>query len=366
MFLKIANQHFNFDDIEQGNFTMNGDEFVNNVLVFCFEWLNGKEEFILQTSGSTGNPKNITVTREQMTSSAKATAKILGLHENDKALCCMNTDYIAGKMMVVRALVNKMNLWIYPPSSHPFKLPFLPNFDFVALAPIQVQSSFDIPEEFEKLKLTKKIIIGGAPINSHLEKQIVEQLQNSKVYMTYGMTESVSHIALKSISKESDQLYHTLEGVYIGVNERNCLNISAPMTDFQKIQTNDVVELITKTSFKWLGRADNIINSGGVKVQAEKIESLTLKILEQLGYTSVNLFVGGIPSEKLGEEVTLFIEGISLSENEKDKVFHFLKKEVDKYEVPKNIFSIGEFIKTNTQKVKRKETISSFLENDES
>ncbi|MBD0403562.1 AMP-binding protein [Flammeovirga sp. EKP202] len=366
MYLNIANQQFDSNEIKQGNFTLEGDDFVDNILVFCFEWLNGKEEFTLQTSGSTGTPKSITVTRNQMISSASATIKILNLKSGDKALCCLNTDYIAGKMMIVRSLVADMNLWIVPPSAHPFKHPFLPHFDFVALAPLQVQSSLDVPSELEQIQSVKNIIIGGAPINSHLENRIIHQLEGVRVFMTYGMTESVSHIALKRIAEDSDQLYHTLEGVSIGQDDRGCLHITAPMTDFQKIQTNDVVQLINRDTFEWLGRVDNIINSGGVKIQVEKIENAISKILETMGYASVNLFIGGIPHERLGEEANLLIEGITLTENEKTVLINELKAQFTKYKLPKNIHSLGEFVKTDTLKIKRKETVQLFLENNES
>ncbi|KXX70195.1 AMP-binding protein [Flammeovirga sp. SJP92] len=363
MFLNITNQQFDSNEIKQGNFTLEGDDFVDNILVFCFEWLNGKEEFTLQTSGSTGTPKNITVTRNQMISSATATTKILNLKSGDNALCCLNTDYIAGKMMIVRSLVADLNLWIVPPSAHPFKHPFLPQFDFVALAPLQVQSSLDVSQELEQLQNVKNIIIGGAPINSHLEKMIIDLLTETKVYMTYGMTESVSHIALKSISANSDQLYHTLEGVSIGQDERGCLHIIAPMTDYQRIQTNDVVKLVTRDTFEWLGRVDNIINSGGVKIQVEKIEGAIAKILEKMDYASVNLFIGGLPHGSLGEEANLFIEGITLTESQKKVLINELKEQFTKYELPKNIHSLGTFVKTDTLKIKRKETVQLFLEN---
>ncbi|NME68419.1 AMP-binding protein [Flammeovirga aprica] len=365
MHLNIANQQFESNEIKQGNFTLEGDDFIDNILVFCFEWLNGKEEFTLQTSGSTGTPKSITVTRNQMISSATATTKILNLRNGNNALCCLNTDYIAGKMMIVRALVADLNLWIFAPSAHPFKHPFLPPFDFVALAPLQVQCSLDVPEEMEQLQKVKNIIIGGAPISSHLENKIIELLESSKVYMTYGMTESVSHIALKSISAESDQLYHTLEGVSIGQDERDCLHIIAPMTDYQRIQTNDVVKIVARDTFEWLGRVDNIINSGGVKIQVEKIENCISKILEKMDYAAINLFIGALPHDSLGEEANLFIEGISLTESEKKELMDELKEQFTKYELPKNIHSMGEFIKTNTLKVKRKETIQLFLEHHE-
>lgn len=363
MYLKILEQQFNIQEIKQGNFSLEGDEFVDNILIFCFEWLNGKEEFTMQSSGSTGSPKPITVKRSQMLSSANATAKILGLTKNNKALCCLNTDYIAGRMMIVRAIEIEMDLWIIKPTSNPFKNPFLPSFDFIALAPIQVQASFDNTEELTLIKHSKNIIIGGAPISSHLEKLIHQHLSHTKVYMTYGMTESVSHIALRKISSESDQLYHTLESVSIGIDERNCLNIIAPMTDFKRIQTNDVVKIISSSSFQWLGRADNIINSGGVKIQAEKVEKIAYKGLETLNYLSVNLFLGGVPHDKYGEEANLFIEGISLSLNEQKLLLTFLSKHLDKYEIPKNIYAVGSFKKTETLKVKRKETIAAFLEN---
>ncbi|AZQ63050.1 acyl-CoA synthetase [Flammeovirga pectinis] len=361
MYLHIAGKEFKINDLRNGNFQMYGEEYIDNVLIFCFEWLNGKEEFTMQSSGSTGMPKAILVKRSQMEASAKATAKILAIQENDKALICINTEYIGGRMMLVRALEFKLNTWIIPPTSHPFsKVPRDIEFDFIAMVPLQVQSSID--NELEQIQKVKKIIIGGAPISNLLSNSIQQNLHHTAIYMTYGMTETVSHIALKKISYTTDGLYHTLDGVSINVDERNCLNIIAPMSDYKKVQTNDVVKLHSSTSFEWLGRADNIINSGGVKIQAEKVETHILKILSDMGYSSVSLFIGGIPHSLLGEQAILFIEGISLTIDDQKTLLQNLSKKVGKFEVPKQIHSIGSFIKTDTMKVRRKETINKFLE----
>ncbi|MBB6459996.1 AMP-binding protein [Flammeovirga kamogawensis] len=360
MYLHIAEKEFKINDLRNGNFQMYGEEHIDNVLIFCFEWLNGKEEFTMQSSGSTGNPKTIVIKRNQMEASAKATAKVLGLKENDNSLICINTEYIGGRMMLVRALEFNLNTWIISPSSHPLsKVPTTITFDFIAMVPLQVQSS--IENELSQLQKVKKIIIGGAPISNFLKEQIILVLKATAVYMTYGMTETVSHIALKKICENSDNLYHTIDGVSINVDERNCLNIIAPMSDYQKVQTNDVVKLISTTSFEWLGRVDNIINSGGVKIQAEKIESNAIKILSDMGYSSVSIFVGGIPHSLLGEQAILFIEGISLTTDDQNTLLQNLSKKVGKFEVPKQIISIGSFIKTDTMKIKRKETINNYL-----
>ncbi|NLR91132.1 AMP-binding protein [Flammeovirga agarivorans] len=363
MLLHILNKEFTINDLKNGNFSLEGDEFIDNVLIFCFEWLNGKEAFSMQSSGSTGTPKTITVKRQQMYESAKATGAILKLQRNDTALICMNTDYIAGKMMLVRMLELKLDTWIVPPTSTPFKEHQFPvDFDFTAMAPIQVQLSLEDVGSKDRFLNTKKLIIGGAPMAESQEDEIILQMVNTKVYMTYGMTETVSHIALREVSATSDQLYHTLNNVLIGVDHRNCLNITAPMTDNKKIQTNDIVKIISSTSFQWIGRADNIINSGGVKVQAEKVEKATLHHLFDLGYHNINLFVGGVPNDLLGEEVTLFIEGVSLSAEDEHQLLLKLKNELGRYELPKKVVSVGSFVKTNTLKIQRKQTIKQYLD----
>ncbi|ANQ49498.1 AMP-binding protein [Flammeovirga sp. MY04] len=363
MNLHIKNNTYSFAEIQQGNFQLEGDDLIDPILLFCFEWLNQTETFSLQSSGSTGTPKEIQILRTQMKSSADATVEFLGLKANDHALVCLNTNYIAGKMMLVRCMEHNINATIVPPCSAPFREHLLPKaFDFIAMAPIQVQFSLDCAGDHPAFLQTKKLIIGGAPITESLEKRIKQELSNTDVYHTYGMTETVSHVALKKIHQQADSFFHTLPNVVIGQDDRKCLWVQGPMSNDVKLQTNDVVRLINDTTFEWLGRADNIINSGGVKVQAEKVEKSINEGLKKIGYQNILMFVGGLPNENLGEEVTIFIEGITLKQTEIDQLLDIVKKPLDKYEVPRNVVSLSNFEKTDTMKIRRKATIQKFIE----
>ncbi|OHX66365.1 AMP-binding protein [Flammeovirga pacifica] len=363
MNLYILDKTYSYKDIQQGNFQMEGDDFIDPILLFCFEWLNNTQTFSLQSSGSTGAPKEIQILRKQMESSASATVAFLNLKKGDHALVCLNTNYIAGKMMLVRCMEQDMFATVVPPCSAPFREHNLPQpYDFIAMAPIQVQFSLDCADGYPDFLSTKKLIIGGAPITENLENRIKKELSKVEVFQTYGMTETVSHIALKKIHANADANYHTLPDVHIGVDNRDCLWVNGPMSNHQKLQTNDVVTLISSNSFLWLGRADNIINSGGVKVQAEKVEAAINVVLKDIGYQNINLFVGGIPHEDLGEEVTLFVEGIQLKGTEIDQLSELIQKTLGKYEIPRQVVSLPKFEKTETLKIKRKATIQKYLD----
>lgn len=259
-------------------FTLNqiqkGDEkqlsqFYREAFVFCWEWLNGKEAFTLQTSGSTGPPKNVSVSRKQLVESAKATKLFFGFKEGCKMLCCLDTSKVAGKMMLVRAMEWKGDLRVIPPESNPFKALINEYFDFVALVPLQVEKTMASSNGIKALEQIQNIIIGGAALSPRLREK-VNNLPG-RVFQTYGMTETVSHIALADLKDSGALLYKALPGVAIKVDKQNRLLIHAPMGGNTWLQTNDVVSLQSEETFLWKGRADNVVNSGGVKLHPEEI-----------------------------------------------------------------------------------------------
>jgi o-succinylbenzoate---CoA ligase len=337
------------------NLPIPNSDYEQKVIDFCKKWLKGKEEFILKTSGSTGEPKPINLTRKQMIASAKLTGKTFGLVEGDKALVCLNVDYIAGIMMLVRGMELGLNLTIIEPSGNPLENLKNHQFGFLAFVPLQLQNLLENEKNTEVLDISKAIIVGGAAINEVLENNI--QRLKAPVYSTYGMTETVSHIAIKRLNGgEKNGNFHVLEGVRIGIDERNCLNIIAEASNNVLVQTNDIVEIIKEKEFKLIGRFDNIINSGGVKIQLEKVEKLIeneVKILNPKRY-----FAFGIPDEKLGQKLVLFVEGEEVNNEIKNAFFNNIQPVLSKYEVPKAIYFVEKFIETPTGKIDKKAMIS--------
>lgn len=330
-------------------------QYEQEAIVFCQNWLAGKQEFILKTSGSTGEPKPIILTRNQMIASAKLTGKTFGLQAGDKALVCLNINYIAGMMMLVRGIELGLKLTVVEPSGNPFQKINNPVFDFYAFVPLQMQNLLEIEKNKITLNCAKAIIIGGASVNEVLEKNI--QSLEVPVYSTYGMTETVSHIAIRRMNgSNKSNNFRVLEGVKIGLDERNCLNIVAEASNNELIQTNDIVEILNENEFKLMGRFDNIVNSGGVKIQLEKVENLIGNEMKLL--TLNRFFAYGIPDEKLGQRLVLIVEGEEVKSEIKELFFKNIQAILSKYEVPKEIYFVKIFIETATGKVDKMKIIA--------
>ncbi|HVD99161.1 MAG TPA: AMP-binding protein [Cytophagaceae bacterium] len=326
------------------------DPTFSSALQFCHQWLNGQSSFQLFTSGSTGEPKPIELTRAQMETSAQSTCTALQLGQGNTALVCLNTSYIAGIMMLVRGMVADMDLWLTAPVSSPLQEidPSVP-IDFAAFVPLQLQTMLqeNDPDVIRRLQNMKAIIVGGAPVSIELAEKI--NSLSSPVYLTYGMTETVSHIALRRLNgKEKTEDYHILPGVSIDVDERNCLKIRAAVTNNQWIQTNDIVTLTSPSSFLWLGRADYTINSGGVKIQPEKIEQILSKQFVTHGISV--FFVAGLPHPILGEALTLFVE---TEEPIADALVKEMSSVLERFHIPKAVILLRAFPRTATGKIER-------------
>ncbi len=340
--------------LASNNFTT---DYQGKTLQFCREWMQGKIEFELQTSGSTGKPKTIRVRRIQMQKSAEATAQKLGLRPQQMALICLNTNYIAGKMMLVRCMEIGMNARIVEPSANPLKTFTLQTtFDFAAFVPMQLDTILEqSPEKIALLNQMNAIIIGGAPIQQELTRQL--QHISAPIYATYGMTETVSHIALKRLNGTQKQgYYEVLPNVKIGQDKRNCLTISAPMTLDKPLITNDIVRLISDTQFEWLGRFDNIINSGGIKIQPEKIERMTEQILTQMAL-EIRLVVMGVSDKKLGTKIVLCLESYILPAEMEEHLKKQLQQKLHPYEIPKQFLYFQTFPTTPTGKISRQQIL---------
>jgi len=345
---------YTFNQIQQGNWEEE-DLYINNALLFCQSWLLGQDSFILQTSGSTGTPKAISLDRRQMEISATATAKFFGTEKHPHLLCCLNTAMIAGKMMLVRALVWDADLYLTKPKENPLEDQWLDvDFDFAAMVPMQAAACLSQVSSKEKLKKTKTLIIGGAPSPSSLLVELVKE--NINAFQTYGMTETVSHIALAKIGS-SNLVYETLPGVVIGTDPEGRLWIEAPMAKEKRLQTNDLVNILDENHFLWLGRNDFTINSGGIKITPEVLEPLIAPFLAKVFGTSA-FFLFGKEDQKLGEKLVLVIETDFIKKEKAQELLVSLSGSLEKYQIPKEILSVPEFVKTPSGKINRKATFN--------
>lgn len=238
---------------------------------FLAEWHNDSPFVRVKTSGSTGAPKPMMVEKRRMLNSARITCDFLGLREGDTALLCMSLDYIAGKMMVVRSIERNLKLITVPPSGHPLATVNAPSqLDFAAMVPMQVYNTLQVPEERARLMQVRHLIIGGGAIDEAMEAEL--RTFPHAVWSTYGMTETLSHIALRRLNgPDASEWYTPFPSVFVSQTPDGCLVINAPEVCPESLVTNDIVE-ITSSRFRILGRKDNVICSGGIKIQIEEVE----------------------------------------------------------------------------------------------
>jgi O-succinylbenzoic acid--CoA ligase len=335
-------------NIISGNVTTHS-EFEKNTIGFIKDWLNHVHDFTINTSGSTGAPKKIKITRTQMEHSALMTIRALDLQKGDTALVCLNTQYIAGKMMLVRALTGNLKIIATEPALNPL-LALNENFDFVALVPLQLESILKSENFYQQINRSKAIIVGGAAINPALQNLLLSKI-TTPVFATYGMTETISHIALQRMNGfNTIPCFKLLPGIKIRQDERGCLVVDAPYLK-TTIQTNDLVKILDDDTFTWLGRWDNLINTGGIKVIPEEIETGIQKILPSFNIDQ-NFFICGVPDASLGQKIVLVVEGDI--DTRWGDIFDKLKQSFSKYVTPKEILNSEKFIYTKTGKIDRK------------
>jgi len=325
-------------------------EFEEKVISFLKEWHSGTPTVSVQTSGSTGIPKVFEIEKSKMLNSARMTCNFLNLKEGDAALLCLPVEYISGKMMVVRALERKLKLSVATPSAKPVQNLDV-TIDFCAMSPLQVENSL------HKILFIKNLIIGGAQVSQSLKNKISQSLKDKNtettVYETYGMSETLSHIALKQIYPVSEEYFSVFKGIEIALDERRCLKISAPALHPEILQTNDLVELKDDRHFKFLGRIDNVINSGGLKIHPEELESLLHRYIpREAAFLGVN-------DEKLGQKLVLVIEGEQNKDltSQLDEALKETEKKFSKNHLPKTIHFIPVFPRIPNGKLNRKELL---------
>lgn len=339
---KLNGIHFAFDELDEIGYSLikEGEDFEKAIGDFLLDWISDSDTVSIKTSGSTGAPKSILLHKAHMVNSALATGTYFSLSPGDKALLCLPFSSIAGKMMLVRAMILGLSLDYVRPSSQPL-LGIPKSYDFVAMVPLQVEKSL------EQLTKIKTLIIGGAPVPLRLKKQMKEV--STQVFETYGMTETITHIAVMPLNGKNAEAFTILPDIKISKDERDCLVIEAPKITNSVVVTNDIVELISEKEFNWIGRYDSVINSGGIKLYPEQIEK---KLSESIRN---RFFVYGIPDNQLGQKLVLLIEGKNLDEPDVKKKIKSLTT-LSKYEVPKEVFGIAKFEETDSGKILRKET----------
>lgn len=333
---KLNGFHLNREDLCRVaySFIKEGEDFERPVGDFLFDWFDHRSYMEINTSGSTGKPKLIRVEKQAMVNSALATGDFFDLQPGDRVLHCLPAKYVAGKMMFIRGFILGLEIDFVSPSSNPLEFNS-EKYDFAAMVPLQAENSLS------KLHQIKKLIVGGIKIAKPLENKLLKV--KSKIYETYGMTETITHIAAKPIGEDA---FTVFPNVMLSQDENNCLLIKAPSISSEIIHTNDIVEMVSENQFKWVGRFDNVINSGGIKLIPEQIEE------KLIHYIPNRYFVIGMPDKTLGEKLVLVLEG------DKYTIEESVFEKLDKFEKPKAIHFVNKFEETSTGKIIRNETVS--------
>lgn len=316
-------------------------ENIRNIGAFIGEWLDDSPFIRVRTSGSTGLPKVIEVRKQQLLQSASATATFFEFKKKQNALLCLPLSFIAGKMMVVRALFSKLNLICVEPGPSPLSsIPTGIVIDFAALTPMQFKDTIHTGA-------VRKILLGGGPVSPDMEQQY--RSLSTEIYHGFGMTETLSHVAIRRVNGvHASAIFQALPGIYFSTDSRGCLVIDAPFLDAPVI-TNDIVDVVNNQSFQWKGRLDNVINSGGIKLFPEEIEKKLYPLIPG------RFFVTGLPDDTYGEKVCLIIEGKPYSPETLSLLQNSLPRYLSKYEKPRAVYFLKKLQTTESGKIQRKE-----------
>ena len=373
------------------------NSFLVDLAKFLEEWFNDSDLLEVQTSGSTGKPKKLLVEKERMVNSAMMTLSFLNLKAGDGALLCMPMAYIAGKMMVVRSLVGRLNLRVIKPSSNPMQDWYEQELKlgkserdivvptFAAMVPMQVYNCVRSLSSDKLLRKVRELIIGGGAVDCDLASRLYDYPHH--VWSTYGMTETLSHIALRRIIKSDKDLavadtsnkektssdyindyeddgsswYEPFDGVNLSLSDKGSLVIDAQSVCAKPLITNDVAVFNKYGHFKVIGRLDNVINSGGVKVQIETVEKQLNDTIENIAkadsqsvLSQIQCIITSKSDEKFGQIVVLlytFKDGIKhdISEDQWSLLF----KNLHRYHVPKLKIYVDSLPLTGTCKIDR-------------
>ncbi len=323
--------------------TENSD-LISKVESFISAWFDSVDFIETNTSGSTAAPKLIRLEKQKMEASARMTGTYFDFKPGDKTILCLSPETIGGKMMLLRSFLFEMEIYVVDINRNPLeKVDF--QLKFAAMVPLQIQN---IIENYpEKLNLVQHLLIGGATVS----KQLEESLKHFETcaYESFGMTETMSHVAIRKLNQPTLLPFEALPGISFETIE-NQLIVKAPQLGIKNLNTNDIVELVDEKHFFWQGRADFVINSGGIKFFPEKIEKKISHLFQS------RFFIASEKDILLGEKIILVLEEIERDDRVKE-LFELLRNELDKFEIPKKIYFIGSFEETVSGKINRKSTL---------
>ena len=317
------------------------NSFYSGIISFLKSWWDDIDTTIVHTSGSTGKPKTMLVAKRAMMASAENTLSFLNLKKGDNALLCMPVEYIAGKMMIVRALVGGINLICRKPSGEPLK-DLNEKLDFAAMIPLQIFNSLNDEHQKVTLMNIREVIIGGGAIDANIE-DILSSFNNN-IWSTYGMTETLSHIAMRKISGyDRTEWYSTLNNIKVSLTSENTLVIDAPQICKEQLITNDIAQINESGEFKIIGRRDNIINSGGIKIQIEEVEN---RLKESI---NTPFMITSKKDNKFGEIIVILVQG----KDTEMEIEEICKVDLPQYWRPKEIVFVDSLPMTGSGKPDR-------------
>lgn len=305
---------------------------------FMADWLDANDYVEANTSGSTGKPKRIRLLKSDMKASAEATCNFFDIADGSVLVCPLSPTYIAGKMMIVRAIVSGAKLIMSEPSNRP-EIEISKRIKLIAIVPSQIEGIAKYSDHIDNL------LVGGAAVPDALERLL--STLSCESYVSYGMTETCSHVALRRV-KDNNRIYCAIPGVTFECDNRGCLVVNTPHLSIGQVVTNDIVKLHDSTHFEWIGRFDNIINTGGLKVFAEDVEN------RLSGHITVPFYIAGEKDEKWGTRVTLHLEKTE-TDGDRERIESVCRELLRPHEVPKQIYFHQQLNRTYTGKLKRQD-----------
>lgn len=342
--IQLENKIYSPSDFSEQPFY---EEWLINIQRVISFWFGKEEVLKIKTSGSTGLPKEIIISKKQIEYSALLSGRYFDLKPNQSSLLCIPSDKIGGIMQICRCILFQMKLICVKPTANPLiQIPLI-SVDTISLLPNQLYEILKDENQKSNLRQFKNILIGGGMLAQNLRNQLREE--NFPAYLTYGMTETISHIAIQNINRDDPDVYTVFDEIEISTDDRDCLCISNEILCNETVITNDVVELISNKSFRYKGRWDNIINSAGVKIFAENLEDKLYEIMDR------PFFISSLPDPKYGQSVVLIIE----SEKQMDDLVNKLKSKLEPFEIPKRIIYLKNFVRAGNGKIQRKNTLQS-------
>ncbi len=310
------------------------DEHLAHAISFIDRWNQGDTTFTFKSSGSTGIPKEITLSKDFLLESAQRTIHLFDINSSDTLLLALNTSFMGGLMMIVRAILAKCHvIYISPPSVSTEILKTLPPIKLASFVPVQLKKV--LVKEDDAFKQIQYVLVGGSPVDECLQQTIINMKSLCTFYHTYGMTETASHVAIRNISQQ-EPYYHALPGYTFSTDIKNCLTIYYSPSPSFTIQTNDIVNLYSPQHFEWIGRADWVVNSGGIKFNIETAEETIAHFFNQQN-NNILFTSQKIVDEQWGERWVLIIQSIPLSEEQEHALRLYCKKHLGEYIYPKEI-----------------------------